>query len=289
MNMTRTKILNVPIIILGSVCFTAAVLCFIAPSNIPLGGITGVAVLLGNLYGWPAGVLSLVFNIPLFLISWRKLGHRFLLLTLVSTVLISVLLDVLKPLVETYGLIYTGGNDLLAALYGGVLAGLGLGLIFSRGATSGGSDILAKLVNNRFEHLSIGRVNLVINAVVILISAAAYRRIEAALYALIVQYVTAAVTDGILVGMDNASAAFIVTQEPQKIAEAIMQQLRRGVTALSGTGMYSKQPRATLLCALRGHEITVLKRTVLSTDPEAFVILTSAREVLGLGFKEQST
>ena len=287
MNITRSKIFNIPVILLGAVCYTVSVVCFIAPGNIPLGGVTGLAVLLGNLFGWPAGGLTMLFNVPLFLLSWRRLGRRFLLLTLGTVIATSLLLDILKAPVAALQLTYNG-DHLLAALYGGVLGGLGLGLIFSRGATSGGVDILAKLVNDRYEHLSIGRINLVLNGVVILISAAAYRSVEAALYALVVQYVTAVVTDGILVGMDNASAAFIVTTEPQQTSDAIMTHLHRGVTALPGTGMYSKEPRVTLLCAVRRYELTALKKIVLEADPSAFIILTGAREVLGLGFKEAS-
>ncbi len=272
------------VILLGAFCYAAAVVCLISPNQIPLGGVTGIAVLMGNLFQWPVGALVLVFNIPLFLLSFRSLGRRFLIRTLLATVTISLLLDVLRPVAERYHITYTE-NPLLAALYGGVLCGLGLGLIFSRGATSGGSDILAKLINARLEHLSIGRINLVINGVVILISAVAYRSVEAALYALAVQYVSASVIDGILVGLDNASAAFVITRHPQAIADAIMLSMRRGVTLLSGTGMYSKEPRATLLCAVRSHEVTQLKKTILTADPDAFVILTNAREVLGRGFK----
>ncbi len=272
------------IILLGTFCYAAAVVCLVSPNNIPLGGVTGVAVLLGNVFRWPVGALVIVFNIPLFLLSWRSLGRRFLVRTLVATVAISLLLDGLRPLVETYRLTYTQ-NPMLAALYGGVLSGLGLGLVFSRGATSGGSDILSKLINSRLEHLSIGRINLVINGVVILISAVAYRSVESALYALIIQYVSSSVIDGILIGLDNASAAFIITRQAKEVADAILTHMHRGVTALSGTGMYSQEPRVTLLCAVRSHEVTFLKKTILAADPDAFVILTNAREVLGKGFK----
>ncbi|MDR3208114.1 MAG: YitT family protein [Oscillospiraceae bacterium] len=280
----RPGLWDYPIVILGAFLYAASVVVLVSPNNIPLGGVTGVAVLLGNLFGWPSGLLVILFNIPLFLLSWRSLGRRFLILTLLATVSVSLMLDAFRPLVAQWRLVYDA-NPLLAALYGGVVSGLGLGLVFSRGATSGGSDILSKLLHNKFEHLSIGRINLVLNAVVIVISAVAYNSIEAALYALIIQYVSASVIDGILVGMDNASAAFIVTRQSAAVSEAILQNMRRGVTALSGTGMFSREPRATLLCAVRSHEVTVLKKTVMAADPEAFVILTNAREVLGKGFK----
>lgn len=276
------------IILAGTFCYAAAVVAFIRPNSIPMGGVTGIALLAGGLLSLPVGVLVLVMNIPLFLLSFRKLGRSFLIRTLAATVAASLLLDALEPLVTRWSLSYSE-NPLLAALYGGVLSGLGLGLVFSRGATTGGSDILSKLIHMKSDRWSIGRINLTVNALVILASSLIYQSIEAALYALVIQYVSSSVIDGILIGMDNSSAAFIITNNPQAVSDAILTSLNRGVTGLTGTGMYSKEARATLLCAVRGHEVTALKKLVIQADPDAFVILTNAREVLGRGFKSYGT
>ncbi|MDR0380591.1 MAG: YitT family protein [Oscillospiraceae bacterium] len=276
------------VIFAGAFCYAAAVVVFIAPNVIPLGGVAGVALLLGGALSLPVGLLTLLLNLPLFWLSLRFLGRSFLVRTLAATVLSSLLLDALAPLAARWALTYSE-NPLLAALYGGVLSGAGLGLVFSRGATTGGSDILARLLHLKWARVGLGRLNLIVNAVVVLISALVYRSLESALYALVVQYVTSAVMDGILIGQDNAAAAFIITRDPGRVSHVLLHALGRGVTALSGTGMYSQEARAALLCAVRGHEITRLKRLVAETDADAFLIVMSAREVLGQGFKHHET
>jgi len=170
-------------------------------------------------------------------------------------------------------------------LYGGVLMGLGLGLVFSRGATTGGSDIIAKLVTRKRPHISLGKVNLTVNAIVITAAAFVYRSPEAALYAVVVQYVSSSVIDMFLSGMDNASAALIITQKPKEMADAVLHELQRGCTGLEGQGMYTGQQVTTLLVAARPHEISRLKLAAEQVDPSSFIILLNAREVLGRGFK----
>ncbi|MDR1158141.1 MAG: YitT family protein [Oscillospiraceae bacterium] len=285
----RTRhVIDGAVIFAGAFCYAAAVVVFIAPNVIPLGGVTGIALLLGGTLSLPVGTLTLLLNLPLFWLSLRFLGRNFLVRTLAATVLSSLLLDALAPLAARWALTYSD-NPLLAALYGGVLSGAGLGLVFSRGATTGGSDILARLLRLKWERVGLGRLNLIVNAVVVLISALVYRSLESALYALVVQYVTSVVMDSVLMGQDNAAAAFIITRDPARVSDALLHTLGRGVTSLSGTGMYSREARAALLCAVRGHEITQLKRLVAEADADAFLIVMSAREVLGRGFKRHET
>ncbi len=268
------------IIFAGSILYAAAVDLFIQPMNIPLGGLSGIALLINKLTSFPIGVSFIIMNIPLFIISWKKLGHGFIVKTLFSTLISSAIIDAFTGKFGKFT-----DDPMLAALYGGVLMGLGLGLIFSRGATAGGSDILTKLINRRLRHISIGNINMVINIIVIAASAFVYRSAESILYAIIIQFVSGYLLDLVINGMDNASAALIVTNRPEEVSAAIIDKLHRGVTSIPGTGMYSKEPRYTLICACRANEISNLKRTVFSEDSEAFVILTSAKEVTGKGFK----
>lgn len=272
---------DILIILAGTLVYALAIVVFIRPLNMPLGGVTGIALVLNYLWGLPVGTMVIIANIPLFLLSVRYLGRQFLAYTLIATVVSSVLLDVLDGVsfLPRYG-----GEEIMGALYGGLLMGAGLGTIFSRGATAGGSDILSKLIGARTD-FSLGRINLVLNAVVIIFAAIIYKSMEAALYAMVIQYVSSVTIDGILTGMDNSSTALIITHDPDGISAEVLSKMKRGVTMLSGKGMYTHSPRATLLCVVRSHEVTSLKKLVMKQDPEAFVVMLSTREVLGKGFK----
>ena len=274
-------ILDFALILAGTLAYALAIVVFIRPLSLPLGGVTGVALILNHLWSFPVGVTVIVMNIPLFLLSFRFLGRQFLIYTMAASLTSSLLLDALEALAF---LPRFGGDALLGSLYGGLVMGAGMGLIFMRGATTGGGDILSKIIG-RHTDVSVAKINLVINAVVILIAAIIYRSMEAALYALIIQYVSTTTIDGILTGLDNASTALIITRDPDGMAQILLSDLGRGVTMLTGTGMYTQSPRAALLCVVRGPEVTALKKLIMKQDSEAFVIMLSTREVLGKGFK----
>ncbi|MDR1669485.1 MAG: YitT family protein [Oscillospiraceae bacterium] len=278
-------VLDYVLILLGNVAYAAAVIVFIRPANVPVGGVSGLAQMASYLTGFPMGVLVILLNLPLFLLSFRSLGHRFLIRTAVSTVASSVMIDAFTPLVSRLLPDGVTHDPILQVLYGGVLMGLGLGLVFMRGATTGGSDIVAKLVTAKKTHISLGRVNFIIGTCVVLLSAFVYRRPEAALYAMVMQYVSAGVTNTLLSGMDNASAALIVTAKPEEMADAIFRELKRGCTGLDARGMYTGQALTTLLVAARYHETSRLKLIVQRIDPTGFMVFLHAREVLGQGFK----
>ncbi len=274
------------VILAGTAVYAGAVTVFIRPATppIPLGGAAGVALLLNSVFNLPTGLMIMALNLPLFLISFRSLGRKFLVRTVTAVVLSSLLIDLIDPFIPKYT-----GDPLLSSLYGGLFMGLGLGLVFSRGATTGGSDILSKLINARRPHLSLGNLNFGINVVIIAISAIVYHNAESALYAMVLQFVSSAAINAVLGGMDNATAAFIVTQHPQELSSALLTRLGRGVTSIPGTGMYTGDPKCTLLCAVRAHEITALKKLVREVDPNAFLIATGAKEVVGKGFKGYGT
>jgi uncharacterized membrane-anchored protein YitT (DUF2179 family) len=264
----------------GAGVFAFGVAAFIRPINAPLGGVSGIAQVISHVSGWPMGVLIIILNIPLFLLSWRELGIRFIAGSLYGMVLFSILIDVLDGHVPVLT-----ENPLLSALYGGVLYGAGLALVYMRGATTGGSDIVVKLIQRRMEHLSMGRVTLIINVMIISGAAVVFQSIESALFAIVVQYVASSVMDAMLHGVDNSSVALIITTDPKSMSDAINADLKRGVTGLSGRGMYTNDDKTVLMVAVRRHELGLLKRIVRAQDNSSFVITLNTNEVLGKGFK----
>jgi uncharacterized membrane-anchored protein YitT (DUF2179 family) len=282
-NRKSKAVLDYALIILGNLAYASAVVTFIRPVDVIIGGVAGIAQMIEHLTGFlPMGMMVILLNLPLFLISFRSMGKQFLIRTTVSTIGSSLMIDFLTPYISGW---HITDDKLLSVLYGGVLMGLGLGLVFSRGATTGGSDIIAKMVTKKRPHISLGKVNLTVNAIVVTAAAFVYRSPEAALYAVVVTYVSSAVIDMFLSGMDNASAALIVTHKPKEMADAVLHELRRGCTGLEGQGMYTNQPVTTLLVAARPHEISRLKLVANEVDPSSFMVFLNAREVLGRGFK----
>ena len=275
-------VLDYIFILTGNLFYAASVVIFIRPVDVIVGGVGGIAQMTEYLFGLPMGMMVILLNLPLFLISFRQMGKQFLIRTIIATVASSLMIDFLTPFAKGW---HVTDEKLLSVLFGGVLMGIGLGLVFSRGATTGGSDIIAKMITKKRPHISLGQVNLSINALVILAAAFVYRSPEAALFAIVIQYVTSSIIDMILSGMDHASAALIITQKPKEMAEAVHKELQRGCTGLEGMGMYSNQPVTTLLVAARPHEGSRLKIVANQIDPSSFMIFLNAREVLGRGFK----
>ncbi len=268
--------------IAGSVLYAMSVNIFTAPNQIAPGGVTGVATLLNYLWGvLPIGTIMLALNVPLLIASWRRLGRSFAVRTAVVTVLLSIIIDVTEPFLPAFR-----GDRMLTALFGGVLAGAGLGLIFMRGATTGGSEVVARLLERRLPHVPIGRLILLVDAVVIVASAVVYRQVEAALYATILVYVSTTVMDGLIYGSNKSRMLLIMTVREREVADAVLEQMKRGVTMLDATGAYTGERRRVLLCAVRPSEVYELRTLVHDIDPRAFIIVTTSDEVLGEGFRE---
>lgn len=266
--------------LLGSLSYAVSVNMFTAPNQIAPGGVTGAATLLNYAFGLPIGTMILVINLPLLLAAWRKCGAGFTLRTLIVTVLSSVIIDAAAPFLPAFR-----GDMILTALFGGVLAGLGLGLIYMRGATTGGSEIVARLLERRLRHLPIGRLILLVDTVVVAVSALVYRQLESALYALVLIFVSSLVMDAIVYGGDRGKMLLIMSREEEEIARRILAQMERGVTVLKAAGGYTGEDRRVLLCAVRRSEVYQLRTLVYDTDPDAFLIVVSTEEVLGEGFK----
>ena len=281
----RTLIRNYLLIIIGTALMAFAIASVLEPASLVTGGFSGIAIIVkqytGHLIpgGVPLSVTNLVLNIPVFLIAIRLKGLRYLIHTLFATVMLSFWLSVL-PVVPL-----AGDDLLLASLYGGILMGAGIGLVFVTGATTGGTDLIAALVQHFLRHYSISNILWVIDTAVVLVGVYLYG-IQITLYAIIAIYLTSKISDGIIDGLKFSKAAFIITEKPEALAALVMEELGRGVTGISATGIYSGDSKNMLLCVVSKKEIVRLKELAKSCDPNAFVIVTDVREVLGEGFIE---
>ncbi len=265
-------------IVLGCLLGAVSYPMFLVPNHIAPGGLTGLATVIN--YIWPAlpvGITSLALNVPLFIIGYRSMGKVFAFRSLIATILFSLLIDLipLEPLTD---------DPMLGAIFGGVLLGIGLGLILRGGATTGGSDMAARMLHNRFQFLSVGAILLFIDCVVVFMAGFTIKA-ESALYAFISIFVSSKAVDLVLVGMTREMACYVITSQYERVSGDIMEQLSRGVTLLSAKGGYSGMERPVLLCVLSQQEVGRLKAIVRAADKTAFVFISDAHEVLGEGFR----
>lgn len=267
------------IMLAGAFLYTLSFNLFLDPAQIAPGGVTGIAMIINYLIpALSVGTVSLIFNIPLFFLGLRKVGGAFILRTIVTTVIMSVLLDVtalLPPLTE---------DPLLASVFGGVLMGVGLGLTFSKNSSTGGSDIVVRVLRAQHPHLSMGKITLLLDIVIITLAAAVFQKVNVALYAIISMYTASISMDAILYGFNFARVAHIITDNPTDVIRRIDEDLDRGATVLDCRGAYQGDPKTMIVCAIKQNQIGTLKQAVHETDPEAFLILFNAYEVLGFGF-----
>ena len=252
------------------------------PNQIGFGGITGVAQIINAVLPWaPIGTVVILLNAPLFLLGWRLLGGHLLLSSLYAMFISSLAIDLLH-------MVYTFQpmDPVLATIYGGVLMGGSLGIVFLQGATTGGTDLIARLLKLKLAWLPMGKLLMVIDLVVILAVAAAFGNMYSALYGVVALYLSAKVMDMVLYGLDTAKVAYIISQDPQTIAYRLTRELDRGVTILQGRGAWSGQDKEVLMCAFKQRQIVAMKRMVKEIDPDAFLIVCDAHDVMGEGFRE---
>ena len=269
------------LMMVGAAVYALSVSYFTAPNDIAPGGVTGIAAMLHYLFGTPVGTMILLLNIPLFIWGAAESGWRFILRTAIVTASASVMID----LISLSGVTYRG-DLIIASVFGGILSGAGLGLIFLRGGSTGGTDIIARNLNRRFPHLSIGSIVLCSDAVVVAFSAIVYGRIENALYAVIAIFTSSKMIDAVVFGLsrDNGKLLIIITALPDAVTDVLTGRVNRGVTVLSAQGGYSRMPRGVILCAVRPHDAYRVKTAVTETDPTAFIVTTPASAITGLGF-----
>ena len=264
----------------GSFIYALGFQFFMYPNDIVTGGLTGIAMIINYLTKFPVGVTTIVLNVPLFFWSWRKFGLRFILLSLLSTILCSVFVDLLAMLQ-----VEVTHEPLLGAIYGGILHGFGIGIVFLTGVTTGGMDIVAKALRQRYQHINIGTIILGLDFVIIASFAVIFRLYDRAMYALICMYATTKVIDLVLYGAVNSKVCYIISGQSTEIKDAIIRELDRGVTFLHGKGAFSGEERDVILCVIKQRQIVELKRVVKEIDEKAFMFVSDSREVFGEGFR----
>jgi len=275
------SILHTAKIVIGSLLYAVGFQFFLYPNDIVTGGVTGIAMILNYLLGLPVGVMTIVINIPLFLLSWKQFGSRFLVGSFLGTVLSGAAVDILALLP-----VEITREPLLAAVYGGIIKGFGLGIIYHAGATTGGVDIIAKFLRRRYPYLNFSTLLLGLDAAVIVLFAVIFHKYDSAMYAVICMFVASKMIDLVLFGAVNSKVCYIVTEKSGELKSAILEQLQRGVTFLHGQGGWSGEEKEVILCVIKQHQIVELRKLVQSVDARAFVIICDSREVFGKGFAD---
>lgn len=262
-----------------SLLYAAAVALFLDPNELAPGGVTGIAIILNYMTPIPTGTWVFILNIPLLLIAWRKFGLKFVTWTFYSLAIISVstnLLEILQPLTE---------DKLAAALAGAVLSGVSLGFIMRMRATSGGMDIIIRLLRRKYPHLKMGSLYLILDSIIILAAMFVFKSVEIGIYAGITVFITSYIMDLVLYGKDEATLFFIITSQDEAIADCLLKKLHVGVTFLYGEGAYKKMEKKILLCVTAKNKAPKVEQIVKQIDDAAFLIVTGANEIYGEGYK----
>lgn len=268
--------------IAGSILYAAGICTFAGNAGFAPGGVSGLALIVNYLAGIPVGTLTLIFNIPLVLISYKAVGKRLLIRSARTMLISSLFIDAVFPFLPMYA-----GNRLVAAICTGVFMGGGMALFYLRGSSSGGIDFLALTIKKKKPHMTIGMITMLIDVAVILLGWAVFGDIDAALYGVASTGVCAVVIDKILYGTGAGTLAVIITEKGSQITAKISEDVKRGVTAIPASGGYTGLKRDVLLCACSKAEAYLVKNTVEEVDTEAFLMFTETSEVYGEGFKRE--
>ncbi len=275
----KRRFLDYLTITAASAIYAVAVSLFLDPNSLAPGGVTGIAIILNRITGLETGSWMFAVNIPILILGMWKFGWRFILSTLYCTMMMSVFTNLLSPL----GALTE--DPLLASLAGGSLMAVSLGLVFKAGATSGGTDIIIKLLRLRLPHLKTGLLFLLTDAVIVTASAFVFQNIDTALYAGLVVFINSILLDMVLYGRDGAKMFFIISDNHQVIVKRLLEELDISATYISGQGAYSGSVKNVILCIVKKHLSPKLEEIVRQEDPRAFTIITSATEIYGEGYK----
>lgn len=265
--------------IVGCSLYAIAVNSFVVPNDIAQSGVTGLAVFFNHLFKVPVGATNFALNVPLLIMMWLFLGKKLVARTLWVTALLSIALDAFAFMPDY------SGDKILASLFCGLLQGAGLGIIMITGATSGGTDIVARLVHKRFPHITVGSVVLLSDAAIVAANMILLGSINSGLYAIIMIFVSTRVIDSLIYGTGNGKMLMIVTEKPEEVSKAIVSSSRRGVSVVPAKGAYTGKEKGILICVARKPEISGIMKTVKSVDDKTFIIVSEANEILGEGFK----
>ena len=278
------KVLKYLLIVLGCAIYGVGFQFFMFPNSIVSGGVTGVSMIINAFTHFPVGVMTILMNIPLFVVAWRHFGLDFLLGSAVGMTVSSVFVDLFAM---TY--IVLTNDPMPACIIGGVIKGAGLGIIYYVGATAGGVDIVAKMIRQKKPYINFGTILLIIDVIIILIYAVILNKYESAMYSIIAMFVVSKVIDLALYGFDNSSLCYIISEKSEELIDAITSgSLHRGVTILEGEGAYSRQHKEIIMCVIKRTQIAELRRLVRRMDEHAFFVVTDAKNVFGKGFEDIS-
>ena len=280
-NDVKQTIIDYIIIAIGAFIFSFGIAMFTSPNNIAPGGVSGIGTMLNHLFNIPIGSVIIAVNIPLFIFSFKKFGRSFFKKSLFATFLTSSLIDILPFILEKH-YIY---SPLLASIFGGVSIGVGVGIIFLRGGTTGGADILAKLIRLKYPHFSLGTLVFIIDAIIVISTLFVYGSIEALLYSTVSFFVTSRAVDAIIFGAARSKMLLIITTQPQQIAKRIMNDIQHGVTLIPASGGYTNEEKTILLSVVRPNEVAEINKIVKEIDRSAFTVITESNEVFGYGFQ----
>lgn len=272
-------ILKYFLIIVGSAIYAAGFVFFMYPNSIIVGGVSGIAMIINFLTALPVGIMTIVLNIPLFVIAWKYFGTGFIVSSLVGMTVSSVFVDLFTLLN------FSATDDmLLACVIGGVVKGVGLGIVYYASATTGGTDIIAKFIRLKFPYVNFGTMVLITDSVIVIAFAIIFNKFESALYAAIAMFVVSKAVDLVLYGIDNSNVCYIISEKSEELIKRITNQLHRGVTILDGEGAYSHQSKQILLCVIKRTQIAEIRKMIKGIDENAFFIVTDAKNVFGKGF-----
>lgn len=278
----KNFLLDMLFILAGSMIYGLSVNAFTSPNHIAPGGVTGLSTLINYVFGTPIGLMAFLINIPIIIWAIVEIGYKLVLRTMIAIVLSSTMIDVFSYFIPAYR-----GDMILVALFAGLCEGVGLSLTFIRGATTGGTDMLARLLGRRLPHMSMGKLMLAIDGVIVVISAFVYGSIENAMYACIVIFVSTKLIDSILYGTDSGTGKlfFVMSPKVRAMGDRIIKELDRTVTYLDSHGGYTREPGETMLCAVRRFEVYHIQMIIREEDRDAFVIVGDAGEITGEGFR----
>ncbi len=270
-------------ILAGCVLFAIGFNLFLGPNELNAGGVSGLAMILTRLLGFGSiGTVTALMNLPLFAIAGLKIGKKFFFGSLLGMLMISFSLDAFSflPAVEV--------EPLVATLYGGVLCGLGLGWVFSVGASTGGSDIIVRLLKMKWQHVPIGTINIAFDLCVAALTGLTFGNVASALYSGVAIFVTGQVVDAVVYRFDYSKVVLIISDHHEELAQMVQESLDRGVTYLQGEGAYSNREKKVILTVVKRQQIADLKRMTTQIDPNAFIVVQDAHQVLGEGFAKYS-
>ena len=279
------KLKRVLYIVLGTLIAALAINIFFLPQNISSGGASGVGIILNYLFDFPIGVVVILLNLPLFVIATIKLGIKFTFRAIIGTALLSIFVDLTADVSNKE--IFNIQNDyVLSSIFGGMMTGLGLSLVFKGNASTGGSELLAQIIYKYRPMVSMSELMLVIDAAIIIASTFAFKSLSSGLYSVIAIFVSKKTIDVVFEGVNYTKVLNIITKKPDKIVDRIINEIERGVTAIKCVGEYTKEEYSKLECVATITQLYKIKEIVKSEDSESFMYISSAMEVLGYGFKE---